>query len=56
MERLPASSTYFLELLNATVREFVQKDKFCFEVSAATAGKKGLKKYVFAFEREGEKV
>ena len=45
-----------VELLSASIREFNLKDKICFEVSAAAAGKKGMKKYVFAFEREGEKV
>ncbi len=45
-----------VELLNAAVREFSVKDKTCFEVTAAVAGKKGMKKYVFSFERAGDKV
>eukprot|EP01036_Dinobryon_divergens_P030176 gene30176-39374_t len=50
------TSLDYFELLSASIREFNLKDKICFEVSAAAAGKKGMKKYVFAFEREGEKV
>ena len=45
-----------VEMLSASIREFTVKDKTCFEVSAAMAGKKGMKKYVFAFERDGDKV
>jgi len=42
--------------MNATLREFNQKEKHCVEISASVAGKKGMKKYVFAFEKEADKV
>lgn len=45
-----------IELLNANIREFTQKDKVCFEISTANPGKKGSKKYVFSLEREGERT
>eukprot|EP00597_Dinobryon_sp_UTEXLB2267_P001193 CAMPEP_0170074212 /NCGR_PEP_ID=MMETSP0019_2-20121128/11536_1 /TAXON_ID=98059 /ORGANISM="Dinobryon sp., Strain UTEXLB2267" /LENGTH=314 /DNA_ID=CAMNT_0010284329 /DNA_START=255 /DNA_END=1199 /DNA_ORIENTATION=+ len=44
-----------IDLLNATLREFTQKDKQCVEISAAVAGKKGMKKYVFAFDKDSDK-
>lgn len=46
-----------IDLLNAKIREFSTKDqKYCFEVMGALPGKKGMKKYVFAAETEGDRI
>lgn len=45
-----------LDLINASITPVSAKDKkWCFELSAATPGKKGNKKYVFSVEKEGDR-
>eukprot|EP01038_Epipyxis_sp_PR26KG_P006542 gene6542-8988_t len=46
-----------IDLLNAKISEFSQKDrKFCFQIEGALPGKKGMKKYVFCFEKEDDRA
>lgn len=40
-------------MLNAKIRQYSEKkQKYCFELETAVPGKKGMKKYVFAVEKE----
>lgn len=45
----------FVDIINAKVQPIQVKDRHCFEITAAVAGKKGHKKYVFAAENQYER-